>query len=114
MSAGLARPDRCVVMGVLNVTPDSFSDGGRYADLDAAVAHGVAMHRDSADLVDVGGESTRPGADPVPADEELRRTLPVVESRGEIVWVAGVAVDERFAASEGAPGAIALSARTTH
>ncbi|MEV4635836.1 dihydropteroate synthase [Actinoplanes sp. NPDC049548] len=65
-------------MGVLNVTPDSFSDGGRYADLDAAVAHGVALHRQGADLVDVGGESTRPGADRVDAPTETARVLPVI------------------------------------
>jgi len=62
-------------MGVLNVTPDSFSDGGRYADLDDAVAHGFALRAEGADLVDVGGESTRPGADRVPAEEESRRVL---------------------------------------
>jgi len=67
-------------MGVLNVTPDSFSDGGRWLDPDAAVAHGLAMVAEGADVVDVGGESTRPGADPVPEDEELRRVLPVVEA----------------------------------
>ncbi|HEY3503231.1 MAG TPA: dihydropteroate synthase [Actinocatenispora sp.] len=65
-------------MGVLNVTPDSFSDGGRYADLDAAVAHGVEMWRDGADLVDVGGESTRPGAERVDPDTEKRRVVPVI------------------------------------
>ncbi|GAA4200282.1 dihydropteroate synthase [Actinocatenispora rupis] len=65
-------------MGVLNVTPDSFSDGGRYADVDAAVAHGVEMWRDGADLVDIGGESTRPGAERVDADTECRRVVPVV------------------------------------
>src|SRR4051794_11962467 len=65
-------------MGVLNVTPDSFSDGGCYADRDAAIAHGVEMHAAGADYVDVGGESTRPGADRVDADEERRRVLPVV------------------------------------
>ena len=65
-------------MGVLNVTPDSFSDGGRYADLDSAVRHGVRMRRDGADLVDVGGESTRPGADRVDAETECARVLPVV------------------------------------
>lgn len=65
-------------MGVLNVTPDSFSDGGRYADVDAAVRHGIYLRRAGADLVDVGGESTRPGAERVDADEEIRRTLPVV------------------------------------
>jgi dihydropteroate synthase len=77
-AAGLPHPDRCAVLGVLNVTPDSFSDGGRYADLDAAVEHGLAMWAAGADIVDVGGESTRPGAGRVPADEELRRVGPVV------------------------------------
>jgi dihydropteroate synthase len=67
-------------MGVLNVTPDSFSDGGRWLDPDAAVAHGLRMFAEGADVVDVGGESTRPGAEPVPEDEELRRVLPVVEA----------------------------------
>jgi dihydropteroate synthase len=65
-------------MGVLNVTPDSFSDGGRYADLDAAIAHAVAMHADGAHLVDVGGESTRPGAGRIDAETELARVLPVI------------------------------------
>jgi dihydropteroate synthase len=66
-------------MGVLNVTPDSFSDGGRHAHTDAAVAHGLRMIDQGADFIDVGGESTRPGADPVPLEEELRRVLPVIE-----------------------------------
>lgn len=65
-------------MGVLNVTPDSFSDGGRYADRDAAVAHALSLRADGADLVDVGGESTRPGAQRVEAGEESRRVVPVV------------------------------------
>ncbi|WP_130513252.1 dihydropteroate synthase [Krasilnikovia cinnamomea] len=65
-------------MGVVNVTPDSFSDGGRYVDLDAAVAHGVALHRDGAALVDVGGESTRPGAERVDAATEIARVVPVI------------------------------------
>lgn len=65
-------------MGVLNVTPDSFSDGGRYLDRDDAVAHGIAMHNAGADLVDVGGESTRPGARRVPAEVESARVLPVI------------------------------------
>src|SRR6188508_2144299 len=69
---------RCLVMGVLNVTPDSFSDGGRWSDPGAAVAHGLAMVAEGADLIDVGGESTRPGADRVSEDEELRRIVPVV------------------------------------
>ncbi|WP_199757745.1 dihydropteroate synthase [Micromonospora sp. Llam0] len=76
----LLRPARPVVMGVLNVTPDSFSDGGRYADLDAAVAHGVRLHRDGADLIDVGGESTRPGAVRIDAATETARVLPVVRA----------------------------------
>ncbi len=74
------RSDRLVVVGVLNVTPDSFSDGGRYTSLDDAVAHALAMRADGADLIDVGGESTRPGADRVDADEEARRVLPVIET----------------------------------
>ena len=82
-------------MGVLNVTPDSFSDGGLYADAAAAVAHGARMADDGADIVDVGGESTRPGAAPVAADEELQRVLPVIEalraSRPDLV----VSIDTR-------------------
>jgi dihydropteroate synthase len=72
------RPGRCAVVGILNVTPDSFSDGGRFLDLDHAVAHGIAMREAGADLVDVGGESTRPGAARIDTAEELRRVLPVV------------------------------------
>jgi dihydropteroate synthase len=67
-------------MGVLNVTPDSFSDGGRYADLDAAVAHGVLLRDQGADLVDVGGESTRPGAERIDADTEIARVVPVIRA----------------------------------
>src|SRR6478672_13415211 len=78
MQIGLPRPGRCVVMGVLNVTPDSFSDGGCFADAPSAVAHGLQMHAAGADYVDVGGESTRPGADRVDAEEECRRVLPVI------------------------------------
>ena len=74
----LPHPGRCVVMGVLNVTPDSFSDGGCFADPDDAVRHGLAMAAAGADYVDVGGESTRPGADRVDTAEECRRVLPVV------------------------------------
>ena len=72
------RADRICVVGVLNVTPDSFSDGGRYTSVDDAVAHAYAMRRAGADLIDVGGESTRPGARRVDADEEKRRVLPVI------------------------------------
>ena len=75
---GVPRADRTLVMGVLNVTPDSFSDGGRWGCVDAAVAHGTAMVAAGADLVDVGGESTRPGAGRVSEAEEVRRVLPVV------------------------------------
>lgn len=75
----LPRPGRCAVLGVLNVTPDSFSDGGLFLDADAAVAQGLRMADEGAGVLDVGGESTRPGAEPVPAEEELRRVLPVVE-----------------------------------
>lgn len=72
----LSRP---VVMGVVNVTPDSFSDGGRFLASDAAVAHGVRLAAEGAALIDVGGESTRPGAEPVALEEELRRVVPVIE-----------------------------------
>jgi dihydropteroate synthase len=65
-------------MGVVNVTPDSFSDGGLHGDKDAAVVHSLQMVEDGADILDIGGESSRPGAEPVSADEELRRVLPVV------------------------------------
>ena len=66
------------VMGIVNVTPDSFSDGGRLASVDAAVAHGLRMVAQGADILDIGGESTRPGAAPVEADEEIARTIPVI------------------------------------
>jgi len=70
---------RTLVMGVLNVTPDSFSDGGRYVDPDAATAHGLEMVEDGADIIDVGGESTRPGAEPVAPEDEVERVLPVIK-----------------------------------
>ena len=73
----LATP---VVMGVVNVTPDSFSDGGQFLDPNAAIAHGIELASQGAAILDVGGESTRPGADPVHEDEELRRVLSVVEA----------------------------------
>ncbi len=72
-----------VVMGVLNVTPDSFSDGGRYASTEAAIAHGLRMAEEGAAIIDVGGESTRPGAATVDVAEELRRVLPVIEALAE-------------------------------
>jgi dihydropteroate synthase len=71
------------LLGVVNVTPDSFSDGGLFLDAGAAVAHGLSLVAEGADIVDVGGESTRPGAEPVSAEEELRRVLPVVEGLAE-------------------------------
>ncbi|MEZ5317724.1 MAG: dihydropteroate synthase [Vicinamibacterales bacterium] len=81
----LALGERTLVMGILNVTPDSFSDGGATLDPDAAVAHALAMAEAGADLIDVGGESTRPGAAPLPADEEWRRVGPVLEAlRGRV------------------------------
>jgi dihydropteroate synthase len=76
--------DRPLVMGVVNVTPDSFYDGGRYADPQAAIAHARRLVEEGADLLDVGGESSRPGAEPVAADEELRRVLPVLEGLAEV------------------------------
>ncbi|WP_413800033.1 dihydropteroate synthase [Streptomyces iranensis] len=75
---GLPEWDRCAVMGVVNVTPDSFSDGGKWFDTDLAVKHGLDLVAAGADLVDVGGESTRPGAARVDEAEELRRVIPVV------------------------------------
>jgi dihydropteroate synthase len=76
--AGLPATQRCLVMGVVNVTPDSFSDGGNWLDPDKAIAHGLELAGQGADIVDVGGESTRPGAQRVPMTEELSRVLPVV------------------------------------
>jgi dihydropteroate synthase len=92
-------------MGVLNVTPDSFSDGGRWLDPAAAVAHGRQMVADGADVIDVGGESTRPGAHPVAAGEELRRVLPVIEA---LVGEATISIDTRKA--EVARAAVAAGA----
>jgi dihydropteroate synthase len=76
--AGLSL-DRPRIMGIVNVTPDSFSDGGLYDSVEGAIAHGLKLAEEGADILDVGGESTRPGADYVPAEEELRRVLPVIE-----------------------------------
>jgi dihydropteroate synthase len=94
-------------MGVLNVTPDSFSDGGRWTDLDAAVRHGLAMTADGADVVDVGGESTRPGADRVDAEEETRRVVPAVRALAE----AGVLVSVDTTRAAVAEAAIEAGAR---
>jgi len=70
-------------MGIVNVTPDSFSDGGRWLDPEAAIAHGLELAAEGADILDIGGESTRPGADPVSEDEERRRVLPVIAALAE-------------------------------
>src|SRR5579863_2168880 len=84
-SRNLLLGERTLVMGVLNVTPDSFSDGGLFLDPEAAVAQAIAMERAGADLIDIGGESTRPGSTSISADEELRRILPVIEAlRGKL------------------------------
>jgi dihydropteroate synthase len=93
-------------MGALNVTPDSFSDGGLYASTGAAVGRGLEMLAEGADLVDVGGESTRPGADPVPAEEELRRVLPVVRA----LAAAGAVVSIDTAKAEVAAAALEAGA----
>jgi dihydropteroate synthase len=93
----LPTATRCLVMGVVNVTPDSFSDGGRYLDPDAAVAHGLALAAEGADLLDVGGESTRPGAGDVAEAVELERVLPVVEGLAASAGVP-VSIDTRKAA----------------
>ena len=93
--AGLAL-DRPCVMGVVNVTPDSFSDGGRYLAPEAAIAHGVQLETEGADILDIGGESTRPGSDPIDREEECRRVLPVIEGLAKQVRVP-LSVDTRNA-----------------
>jgi dihydropteroate synthase len=107
----VSRPDApttkaAVVMGVLNVTPDSFSDGGRYATLDDAVAHALAMRDDGADLVDVGGESTRPGAERVDAEVETQRVVPVLRELAAI----GIATSIDTTRAEVAEAAVAAGA----
>ena len=97
-------------MGVLNVTPDSFSDGGLWLDEDAAVEHGLALVRDGADVVDVGGESTRPGAERVPVAEELRRVVPVVRR----LAADGVTVSVDTMRAEVAAAAVEAGARVVN
>jgi dihydropteroate synthase len=99
------RDSRPLVMGVLNVTPDSFSDGGRFLDPGQAVAHGLAMIDEGADLVDVGGESSRPGATPVAEEEELRRVVPVVEALASKIRVSVDTVKPAVAEAAVASGA---------
>lgn len=100
----LTRP---LLMGIVNVTPDSFSDGGDFARVEDAIAHGRRLIEDGADIVDVGGESTRPGSQPTPVEEELARVLPVVAALAEAGAV--VSIDTRRAAVMRA--AIAAGAR---
>jgi dihydropteroate synthase len=106
--AGLPQPGRCLVMGIINVTPDSFSDGGQWLESAAAVEHGLALLAEGADLVDIGGESTRPGAVRPDVDEELRRVLPVVQalaSAGAVVTIDTMRAEVARAAVEaGAAG----------
>jgi len=80
----LTRPR---VMGIVNVTPDSFSDGGKYSSVDLAVEHALQLIAEGADILDIGGESTRPGAEPVSLDEELRRVVPVIEALSKVTTV---------------------------
>ncbi len=107
LPARLSDLGRCLVMGVLNVTPDSFSDGGRYLDPSLAVARGLALRDAGADIVDVGGESTRPGAQRIPVEAELRRVLPVV--RALVADAVPVSIDTmRAEVAEAAVGAGAV------
>jgi dihydropteroate synthase len=105
--AGLPAPGRTLVMGVVNVTPDSFSDGGEWFDPGAALTHGRALLDEGADLVDVGGESTRPGAERPSVAEELRRVLPVVEA----LSAAGACVSIDTMRAEVAAAAVEVGAR---
>ncbi|KPC89600.1 dihydropteroate synthase [Streptomyces albus] len=107
---GLPEWDRCAVMGVVNVTPDSFSDGGRWFDTETAVKHGLDLVAQGADLVDVGGESTRPGAARVSEEEELRRVLPVVRGlAGEGVVVSVDTMRSSVAARAVEAGAVLVN-----
>ncbi len=87
--------ERTLVMGIVNVTPDSFSDGGMFLTTDDAVRHGARLVDEGADVLDVGGESTRPGAGPVDVDEELRRVIPVIEGLTEMQQTTPISVDTR-------------------
>ncbi len=102
----LPAPGRTVVMGILNVTPDSFSDGGEFLDVDAAVAHGLALFGEGADLVDVGGESTRPGAQRASVETELDRVVPVIRQ----LSAAGVAISVDTMRAEVAVAAVGAGA----
>jgi dihydropteroate synthase len=87
--------ERTLVMGVVNVTPDSFSDGAMFASVDDAVAHGARLVDEGADVVDVGGESTRPGSDPIEADEEILRVVPVIEGLAKARPGTPISIDTR-------------------
>jgi dihydropteroate synthase len=87
--------ERTLVMGILNVTPDSFSDAGKFFTDRAAIDRGAEMAEQGADIVDVGGESTRPGSDPVAADEELRRVMPVIEQLAKHIPAVPISIDTR-------------------
>ena len=102
----LRNLDRTLVMGVLNVTPDSFSDGGRFNDLKIATKHALQMHEDGADIIDIGGESTRPGSDRISVQEELDRVLPVISALAN----SGVAISIDTMRSEIARAAIEAGA----
>jgi dihydropteroate synthase len=91
----MALGERTIVMGIVNVTPDSFTDGGMYLTTDDAVRHGARLVDEGADVLDVGGESTRPGAEPVDVDEELRRVIPVIEGLTEIQQTTPISIDTR-------------------
>jgi dihydropteroate synthase len=91
----LTLGERTIVMGIVNVTPDSFTDGGMYLTTDDAVRHGARLVDEGADVLDVGGESTRPGAEPVDVDEELRRVIPVIEGLTEIQQTTPISIDTR-------------------
>ncbi|MFC0861756.1 dihydropteroate synthase [Sphaerimonospora cavernae] len=104
---GMPEPGRCLVMGVVNVTPDSFSDGGRWFDPDIAIRHGLDLVAEGADIVDVGGESTRPGAARVSLEEELRRIEPVIRA----LSAEGVPVSVDTMRAEVAEVAVAAGAR---
>ena len=105
-STGSARP---LVMGILNVTPDSFSDGGRWPEPEAALARAEVMIAEGADIIDVGGESSRPRALAVPTDEELRRVLPVIEGLAGRIRISVDTVKEEVARAAAAAGATLIN-----
>ena len=121
--------DKALIMGVINTTPDSFSDGGAFAGPEAAIEHGLKLVAEGADILDIGGESTRPGAAPVSPDEELRRVIPVIEglaartdvalsidtskaSVAQAAMAAGASIINDVTALDGDPGMAAVAAAT--